>query len=287
VGGRYSLWSTVGLSIALSLGMDQFELVLAGGHEMDEHFRTEPLARNLPVLMGLLGVWNNNFLRLDSLAVLPYDRRLHRFPAYLQQLEMESNGKSVTRAGVPVEYKTGNVVWGEPGNNAQHSFFQLLHQGTARVAIDFIAPVHGSCRFLKNQDLALANCIAQAEAFAFGLTPDQVRTDLQARGTAAQEIERLVPHKVHAGNRPSSLILVPRLGPRAVGKLIAWYEHKVFVQSVIWDVNPFDQWGVELGKKLATSMAEPVRTGQWREGPAHVQALLAQVQYWRADGPAQ
>lgn len=263
--------------------MDQFELVLAGGHEMDEHFRTEPLARNLPVLMGLLGVWNNNFLGLDSLAVLPYDQRLHRFPAYLQQLEMESNGKSVTRAGVPVDYKTGNVVWGEPGNNAQHSFFQLLHQGTARVAIDFIAPVHGSSRFLKNQDLALANCVAQAEAFAFGQTPDQVRTDLQAKGTAVQEIERLVPHKVHAGNRPSSLILVPRLGPRAVGKLIAWYEHKVFVQSVIWDVNPFDQWGVELGKKLATSMNEPVRTGHWPEGPAHVQSLLAQVQNWRAD----
>jgi len=283
VGGRYSLWSTVGLSIALSLGMDQFELVLAGGHEMDEHFRTEPLARNLPVLMGLLGVWNNNFLGLDSLAVLPYDRRLHRFPAYLQQLEMESNGKSVTRAGVPVDYRTGNVVWGEPGNNAQHSFFQLLHQGTAQVAIDFIAPVNGSSRFLKNQDLALANCIAQAEAFAFGQTPDQVRTDLQAKGTAAQEIGRLVPHKVHAGNRPSSLILVPRLGPRAVGKLIAWYEHKVFVQSVIWDVNPFDQWGVELGKKLATSMSEPVRTGHWPEGPAHVQSLLARVQNWRAD----
>ncbi len=283
VGGRYSLWSTVGLSIALSLGMDQFELVLAGGHEMDEHFRTEPLARNLPVLMGLLGVWNNNFLGLDSLAVLPYDRRLHRFPAYLQQLEMESNGKSVTRAGVPVDYQTGNVVWGEPGNNAQHSFFQLLHQGTARVAIDFIAPVNGSSRFLKNQDLALANCIAQAEAFAFGQTPDQVRTDLQAKGTAAAEIERLVPHKVHAGNRPNSLILVPRLGPRAVGKLIAWYEHKVFVQSVIWDVNPFDQWGVELGKKLATSMSEPVRSGHWPDGPAHVQSLLAQVQNWRAD----
>jgi glucose-6-phosphate isomerase len=283
VGGRYSLWSTVGLSIALSLGMDQFELVLAGGHEMDEHFRAEPLARNLPVLMGLLGVWNNNFLGLDSLAVLPYDRRLHRFPAYLQQLEMESNGKSVTRAGAPVDYQTGNVVWGEPGNNAQHSFFQLLHQGTAQVAIDFIAPVNGSSRFLKNQDLALANCIAQAEAFAFGQTPDQVRADLQAKGTTAPEIGRLMPHKVHAGNRPSSLILVPRVGPRAVGKLIAWYEHKVFVQSVIWDVNPFDQWGVELGKKLANSMSEPVRTGLWPEGPAHVQSLLARVQSWRAD----
>jgi glucose-6-phosphate isomerase len=277
------LWSTVGLSIALSLGMDQFELVLAGGHEMDEHFRTTPLAQNLPVLMGLLGVWNNNFLGLDSLAVLPYDRRLHRFPAYLQQLEMESNGKSVTRGGASVGYSTGNVVWGEPGNNAQHSFFQLLHQGTAQVAIDFIAPVNGSSRFLRHQDLALANCLAQAEAFAFGQSPAQVRADLESKGLDATEVARLTPHKVHAGNRPSSLILVPRLGPRAVGKLIAWYEHKVFVQSVIWDVNPFDQWGVELGKKLANSMNEPVRTGLWTEGPAHVQAVLRQIQRWRAD----
>jgi len=215
--------------------------------------------------------------------VLPYDRRLHRFPAYLQQLEMESNGKSVTREGHPVDNPTGNVVWGEPGNNAQHSFFQLLHQGTARVALDFIAPVNGSSRFAKQQDLALANCFAQAEAFAFGQTAEQVRRDLQARGTATAEIERLVAHKVHAGNRPSSLILVPRLGPRALGKLIAWYEHKVFVQSVIWDINPFDQWGVELGKKLASSMSEPVRAGLWPDGPQHVQKLLAQVQRWRAD----
>jgi glucose-6-phosphate isomerase len=283
VGGRYSLWSTVGLSIALALGMDLFELVLQGGHDMDEHFRSAPLERNLPVLMGLLGVWNTDFLGLNSLAVLPYDRRLHRFPAYLQQLEMESNGKSVTRDGQEVGYPTGSVVWGEPGNNAQHSFFQLLHQGTAQVAMDFIAPVHGSSRFLKQQDLALANCFAQAEAFAFGQTAEQVRADLASKGTAAAEIERLVTHKVHAGNRPSSLILLPRLGPRALGKLIAWYEHKVYVQSVIWDINPFDQWGVELGKKLASSMTEPVRTGQWPDGPSHVQALLERVRRWRAD----
>ena len=283
VGGRYSLWSTVGLSIALSLGMDQFELVLQGGHDMDEHFRSAPLERNLPVLMGLLGVWNTDFLGLGSLAVLPYDRRLHRFPAYLQQLEMESNGKSVTRDGAPVGYPTGNVVWGEPGSNAQHSFFQLLHQGTAQVAMDFIAPVNGSSRFLKQQDLALANCFAQAEAFAFGQTPEQVRADLASRGTAPAEIERLVAHKVHAGNRPNSVILLPRLGPRTLGRLIAWYEHKVFVQSVIWDVNPFDQWGVELGKKLASSMTEPVLTGLWPDGPSHMQALLARVQGWRGD----
>jgi glucose-6-phosphate isomerase len=233
--------------------------------------------------MGLLGVWNNNFLGLDSLAVLPYDRRLHRFPAYLQQLEMESNGKSVTRDGATVDYATGNVVWGEPGNNAQHSFFQLLHQGTAKVALDFIAPVNGSSRFTAQQDLALANCFAQAEAFAFGQTAAQVADDLRAKGTSPQEIERLVPHKVHAGNRPSSVILFPRLGPRTLGKLVAWYEHKVFVQSVLWDVNPFDQWGVELGKKLAAPMAVSLKSGSLSDGVMHIQQLLAQVRQWRAD----
>jgi glucose-6-phosphate isomerase len=283
VGGRYSLWSAVGLSIALALGMDQFELILQGGHDMDEHFRSAPLQRNLPVLMGLIGVWNGNFLGHDSLAVLPYDRRLHRFSAYLQQLEMESNGKSVTRDGRTIDYPTGNVVWGEPGNNAQHSFFQLLHQGTARVAMDFIAPVNASSRFQDQHDLALANCLAQAEAFAIGQTEQQVREDLAAKGAAKDEIERLLPHKVHAGNRPSSLILFPRLGPRTLGRLIAWYEHKVFVQSVIWDVNPFDQWGVELGKKLAGPMAPAVQGMSMPEGPRHVQALLQTLGRWRGE----
>jgi glucose-6-phosphate isomerase len=283
VGGRYSLWSAVGLSIALALGMSLFELVLQGGHDMDEHFRTAPLDRNLPVLMALIGVWNGNFLGHGSLAVLPYDRRLHRFPAYLQQLEMESNGKSVTRGGHAVDYSTGAVVWGEPGNNAQHSFFQLLHQGTARVAMDFIAPVNASSRFQDQHDLALANCIAQAEAFAFGQTELQVREDLARKGMADEEIEHLLPHKVHVGNRPSSLILFPRLGPRTLGRLIAWYEHKVFVQSVIWDVNPFDQWGVELGKKLAGSMAPAVQQAAWPEGPRHVQLLLQAMGRWRGD----
>jgi len=283
VGGRYSLWSAVGLSIALALGMNLFELILQGGHDMDEHFRTVPLERNLPVLMGLIGVWNGNFLNQDSLAVLPYDRRLHRFPAYLQQLEMESNGKSVTRDGHPVDYSTGTVVWGEPGNNAQHSFFQLLHQGTARVALDFLAPVGASSRFQRQHDLALANCLAQAEAFAFGQTELQVRHDLASKGVAEDEIARLEPHKVHVGNRPSSVILFPRLGPRALGRLIAWYEHKVFVQSVIWDVNPFDQWGVELGKKLAGSMAPAVEHAAWPEGPRHVQGLLEAIARWREE----
>jgi glucose-6-phosphate isomerase len=283
VGGRYSLWSAVGLSIALALGMNLFELILQGGHDMDEHFRTAPLDRNLPVLMGLIGVWNGNFLGQDSLAVLPYDRRLHRFSAYLQQLEMESNGKSVTRDGHPVDYPTATVVWGEPGNNAQHSFFQLLHQGTARVALDFLAPVGASSRFQRQHDLALANCLAQAEAFAFGQTELQVRRDLESRGVTEDEIARLEPHKVHVGNRPSSVILFPRLGPRALGGLIAWYEHKVFVQSVIWDVNPFDQWGVELGKKLAGSMAPAVENAAWPDGPRHVRGLLQAMARWRKE----
>ena len=283
VGGRYSLWSAVGLSIALALGWAAFELLLQGGYDMDEHFRSTPFERNLPVLMGLIGVWNSNFLALDSLAVLPYDRRLHRFPAYLQQLEMESNGKSVTRDGRPVDYRTGSVLWGEPGNNAQHSFFQLLHQGTASVALDFIAPVQASSRFQRQHDLGLANCLAQTEAFAFGQTDSQVREDLSGKGVPEDEIRRLVPHKAHAGNRPSSLILFPRLGPRTLGRLIAWYEHKVFVQSVIWDINPFDQWGVELGKKLAGSMAPAVENGSWPEGPWHVRSLLEIIGRWRAE----
>ncbi|HKS54163.1 MAG TPA: glucose-6-phosphate isomerase, partial [Steroidobacteraceae bacterium] len=242
VGGRYSVWSAVGLSVALALGMDQFELMLQGGYEMDQHFRSAPFEQNLPALMGLIAVWNRNFLGMDSLAVLPYDQRLHRFPAYLQQLEMESNGKRVTLAGAPVDCDTGPVIWGEPGSNAQHSFFQLLHQGTAQVAIDFLAPVNASSPYQQQQNLALANCFAQAQAFAFGQTAEQVRADLAAKGTPESEIARLIPHKVHPGNRPSSIVLFRRLGPKTLGRLIALYEHAVFTQSVIWGINAFDQW---------------------------------------------
>lgn len=282
VGGRYSIWSAVGLSVALALGMDQFELMLEGGYEMDEHFRAAPLENNLPVLMGLLGVWNRNFLNMDSLAVLPYDQRLHRFPAYLQQLEMESNGKSVTLDGQPVGCDTGPVIWGEPGSNAQHSFFQLLHQGTARVALDFLAPVNGSSPYQQQQNLALANCFAQAQAFAFGQTEAQVRADLASKGLAENEIKRLIPHKVHPGNRPCSLVLFPRLGPKTLGRLIALYEHSVFTQSVIWGINAFDQWGVELGKKLADSLAPAVES-PLDASPADpaLKQLLGYVAKWR------
>ena len=283
VGGRYSVWSAVGLSVALALGMDQFELMLEGGHEMDEHFRSAPFENNLPVLMGLIAVWNRHFLGMGSLAVLPYDQRLHRFPAYLQQLQMESNGKRTTLDGTPVDYDTGPVIWGEPGSNAQHSFFQLLHQGTASVALDFLAPVNGSSPWQPQQNLALANCFAQAQAFAFGQTPEQVRADLTAKGLPAEEIERLIPHKVHPGNRPSSILLFRRLGPKTLGRLIAMYEHSVFTQSVIWGINAFDQWGVELGKKLAESVApaveNPASAADERQG---LGPLLGYVARWRA-----
>jgi glucose-6-phosphate isomerase len=281
VGGRYSVWSAVGLSVALALGMDQFELMLEGGSEMDQHFANAPLERNLPVLMGLIGVWNRDFLGMDSLAVLPYDQRLHRFPAYLQQLEMESNGKRTTLAGTPVDYATGAVIWGEPGSNAQHSFFQLLHQGTANAALDFLAPVNASSPYQQQQNLALANCLAQAQAFAFGQSEAQVRADLSAKGIAASEIARLTPHKVHPGNRPSSIVLFPRLGPKTLGRLIALYEHKVFTQSVIWGINAFDQWGVELGKKLADSLAPALEDPQ-KNTEANLAGLLAQVVKWRS-----
>jgi glucose-6-phosphate isomerase len=283
VGGRYSLWSAVGLAIALALGMDQFELILEGGHEMDEHFRTTPFEKNLPALMGLIGVWNRNFLGLDSLAVLPYDQRLHRFPAYLQQLEMESNGKRTTLDGTPVDFDTGAVIWGEPGSNAQHSFFQLLHQGTANVAVDFIAPVNASSSYQQQQNLALANCFAQAQAFAFGQTADQVGADLSATGVSVAEIARLTPHKLHLGNRPSSIVLFPRLGPKTLGRLIALYEHKVFTQSVVWGINAFDQWGVELGKKFAESL-RPVVENPRIAVDSSLRDLLKHVESWRATG---
>ncbi|MGE0114282.1 MAG: glucose-6-phosphate isomerase [Steroidobacteraceae bacterium] len=282
VGGRYSLWSAVGLSIALTIGMDNFEIMLEGARIMDEHFQTAPFENNYPVLMGMLGVWNRNFLGLDSHAVLPYDQRLHRFPAYLQQLDMESNGKRVTRDGELVGWDTGAVLWGEPGSNAQHSFFQLLHQGTARVALDFIAPVNASSDYQGQQNLALANCFGQAQAFALGYSEAEVHAELKARGMDDASIARLTPHKLHPGNRPSSLLLFPRLGPRTLGKLIALYEHKVFVESVIWGINAFDQWGVELGKKLADSLVpaldKPETAAQ--TAPA-LQDLLGYVSKWR------
>jgi glucose-6-phosphate isomerase len=243
VGGRYSMDSAIGLSTMLAIGPERFGELLAGFHAMDEHFRETPLERNLPALMGLLAVWYGNFFGAQTVAVLPYEQYLHRFPAYLQQLAMESNGKHVTLDGARVDYETGAVYWGEPGTNGQHSFYQLIHQGTKLIPCDFIG-FHGSLNPLgEHHDLLMANVFAQTEALAFGKTPAEVR----AEGTP----EELVPHRTFEGNRPSNTILAERLGPGTLGSLVALYEHCVFTQGAVWGIDSFDQWGVELGKALA------------------------------------
>jgi glucose-6-phosphate isomerase len=243
VGGRYSMDSAIGLSTMIAIGPDHFRSMLDGFHQMDEHFRTAPFARNLPVLMGLLGVWYSDFFGAETVAILPYEQYLKRFPAYLQQLTMESNGKHVTMAGTPVQYATSPVYWGEPGTNGQHSFYQLIHQGTHLIPCDFIACVDTLNEIGRHHDILMANVFAQSEALAFGKTAEAVK----AEGVA----EWLVPHRVFEGNRPSSTILVNRLTPETLGKLVALYEHSVFTQGTIWRINSFDQWGVELGKALA------------------------------------
>jgi glucose-6-phosphate isomerase len=243
VGGRYSMDAAIGLSTMLAIGPDHFRAMLDGFHEMDEHFRTAPLAQNLPVLMGLLGIWNTNFLGAHTVAVLPYEQYLKRFPAYLQQLTMESNGKHVTLDGGEVSYDTAPIYWGEPGTNGQHSFYQLIHQGTRLIPCDFIAFGESLNPIGQHHDVLLANVFAQGEALAFGKTPEEVRGE----GSP----DWLVPHRTFLGNRPSNTILLPRLTPAALGKLVALYEHSVFTQGVIWNIDSFDQWGVELGKVLA------------------------------------
>jgi glucose-6-phosphate isomerase len=243
VGGRYSMDSAIGLSTMLAVGPDHFRAMLDGFHQIDEHFRTAPFDRNLPVLLGLLAVWYNDFFGAQTVAVLPYEQYLKRFPAYLQQLTMESNGKHVTLEGTTVNYSTGPVYWGEPGTNGQHSFYQLIHQGTRLIPCDFIAFEHTLNPLGRHHDILLANVFAQTEALAFGKTPEQVK----AEGTP----DWLVPHRVFEGNRPSNTILADRLTPANLGKLVALYEHSVFTQGAIWDINSFDQWGVELGKALA------------------------------------
>ncbi len=262
VGGRYSLWSSIGVALAIAIGGAHFEALLAGAAEMDQHFQSAAWEQNLPVLAALLGVWNVNFLGLPTLAVLPYDQRLARLPAYLQQLEMESNGKSVRLDGRSAPVPTCPVIWGEPGNNAQHSFFQLLHQGSARAACDFLVPVISSCGSQPQQELAIANALAQAEAFAVGQEAAQVEAQLRRQGLAPARIAELLPHKIHPGSRPLTLIMFPRLDPPTLGRLLALYEHKVFVQSVVWGVNAFDQWGVELGKQLCEQILPLVQQPQ-------------------------
>jgi len=282
VGGRYSVWSSIGVSVAIAIGERNFLDFLAGGHEIDEHFRSTPWAQNLPALMGLIGVWNIDFMNLPTLAVLPYDDSLRRFPAYLQQLEMESNGKSVMLDGEAVACQTAAVIWGEAGNNGQHSFFQLLHQGTPRAALDFLLPARSSCGNQPQQDLAIASCLAQAEALSHGQSAETVRAELERQQLPPAQITALTPHKVDPGSRPSTIVLFRELDPASLGRLIALYEHSVLTQSVVWGINAFDQWGVELGKKLTVQLAPAVEDpAGGHAAPAAVLKLLATVEKWR------
>jgi len=251
VGGRYSLWSAIGLSIAVFIGFENFEKLLLGAHSVDHHFVTAPLEENIPVIMALLGVWYINFFGAETHALLPYDQYLHRFAAYFQQADMESNGKYITRSGRRVDYKTGPIVWGEPGTNGQHAFYQLIHQGTRLIPCDFIAPVK-TLNPIQNglhHKILLANFLAQTEALMKGKTEAEVQNELV--NVPKNELEKILPHKIFEGNRPTNSILLPVVSPFTLGALIALYEHKIFTQGIIWGINSFDQWGVELGKQLA------------------------------------
>ena len=260
VGGRYSLWSAIGLPIAIAIGAEGFRAFLSGAAAMDRHFREAPLSENLPVLLALVGIWRRNLMGWPSVALIPYDQRLERFPAYVQQLDMESNGKRVSREGVALDGASGPVIWGEPGTNAQHSFFQLVHQGTDVVPVDFIVAAEPRDASVEHHRVLLANCLAQGQALAFGKTEAEVRADMAAEGRDQGDIDRLAPHRTFPGDRPSTTILHRRLDPYSLGRLVALFEHKVFVQGAIWNVNSFDQWGVELGKVLAQALI-PALTG--------------------------
>jgi glucose-6-phosphate isomerase len=254
VGGRYSLWSAIGLPIACAIGFDNFEKLLAGAHSMDEHFRHSMFDRNIPVILAMIGIWNTNFLGATSEAILPYDQYLHRFAAYFQQGNMESNGKYVSRAGERVSYSTGPIIWGEPGTNGQHAFYQLIHQGTHLIPCDFIAPAISHNPIGDHHVKLLSNFFAQTEALMNGKSLEQVRSEMNKAGKSVEEIDRVAAHRVFEGNRPTNSILVKKISPYNLGMLIAMYEHKIFVQGVIWNIFSFDQWGVELGKVLASSI---------------------------------
>lgn len=262
VGGRYSLWSSIGLSIALYIGFERFRELLAGAHAMDRHFQEAPLEENIPVILGMLGVWYHNFFDAASHAVIPYDQYLHRLPAYLQQLDMESNGKRVDIDGFGLEYTTGPVIWGEPGTNSQHAFFQLLHQGTAMIPADFILPLKSQNPSGEHHAMLAANCFAQTEALMRGKTKLEARAELQEAGLERERIGMLLGHKVFPGNRPTNTIILDEVDPFHLGMLVAMYEHKVFVQGVVWQINSFDQWGVELGKQLAKAILPELKAGE-------------------------
>lgn len=254
VGGRYSLWSAIGLSIALTIGYKNFELLLKGGHETDKHFRSTAFEKNIPVLMALVGLWYTSFFGTQTEAILPYDQYMHRFPAYFQQGNMESNGKSINRSGEPVEYSTGPIIWGEPGTNGQHAFYQLIHQGTILIPCDFIAPAQTHNPIGDHHQKLLSNFFAQTEALMNGKTDEEAQKELEKAGSTPEEIAKLLPFKMFTGNRPTNSFIIKKITPTALGKLIALYEHKIFVQGVIWDIFSFDQWGVELGKQLANKI---------------------------------
>ena len=254
VGGRYSLWSAIGLSIALNIGFKNFEELLDGAHEMDNHFYNTPIKENIPVILAMIGVWYNNFFGYETEAILPYDQYMHRFAAYFQQGNMESNGKSVDKSGSRVDYQTGPIVWGEPGTNGQHAFYQLIHQGSKIIPCDFIAPAISHNPISDHHNKLLANFFAQTEALMMGKTREEAKEDMEAQGKLPAEIEELLPFKTFDGNRPTNSILVKKITPQTLGSLIAMYEHKIFVQGVVWNINSFDQWGVELGKQLANNI---------------------------------
>jgi len=263
VGGRYSLWSAIGLSTVIAIGSEAFDELLDGAHDVDVHFREAPLEENIPVLMGLLGVWYNNFFEAQSMAVLPYDQHLHRFPAYLQQADMESNGKYVDVQGEQVDYTTGPVIFGEIGIAGQHAFFQLLHQGTKLVPADILAPVYSFRCIARHHRALMSNVFAQTEALMRGKTEEEARAELEAEGLSGERLEKLVPNKVFPGNRPTSTLLFDTLDPKTLGAIVALYEHKIFVQGVVWNINSFDQWGVELGKQLAKSILHELNNNDY------------------------
>ena len=254
VGGRYSLWSAIGLSISLSIGQENFLELLDGAHAVDKHFQTAPLKENIPALLALIGIWYNNFYGTETHAILPYDQYMHRFAAYFQQGDMESDGKSVDRQGERVDYSTGPVLWGEPGTNGQHAFYQLIHQGTKLIPCDFIAPIETHNPVGNHHPILLSNFFAQTEALMKGKTEAEVRAELVKEGFSGERLEALIPHKVFAGNRPTNSFLIQKITPRSLGSLIALYEHKIFVQGIVWNINSYDQWGVELGKQLAKAI---------------------------------
>ena len=278
VGGRYSMWSAIGLPIVISIGPENFELLLQGAYEADQHFRNAPLEENIPVIMALLGIWYNNFFNAESIAILPYDQNMHRFPAYLQQADMESNGKAVDRDGQHVNYSTGPILFGEIGIASQHAFYQLLHQGTKLVPADMLAPISNYACIAKHHRALMSNVFAQTEALMKGKNEDEVIAELKAEGKDDKEIEFLLPYKLFPGNKPTNTFLFYTLDPKTLGSLIALYEHKIFVQGIIWNLNSFDQWGVELGKKMATDILDELNEGE--QVDAHDSSTNGLINYY-------